>query len=129
MTLPADYEDQSLPAKGAHVVARNMGGTPARIMPVSEDAKTTTIASLADVTSNGTPSALGSLPAGPSGILLRAHPGNGAVVIRISGADVSATQGQPLEAGASVVLAIDDASRVHHCTEDGSSATLCVSAV
>ena len=101
MGTPADTTAITLPGRGKGVLARDMSGTGAGPwMPVSEAAKTTSIASLADVTVTTAPAALPSLPAGPTGILVTAHPGNGATVIRVSGSDVGAAQGQPLIAGA-----------------------------
>jgi hypothetical protein len=128
MTTPADTTAITLPGKGKGVLARDMSGTGAGPwMPVSEPAKTTSIASLADVAVSTSPASLPALPAGPSGILVTAHPANGSTVIRVSGSDVGAAQGQPLIAGASILLSIDDASRLSARTESGTG-KLCISA-
>ena len=85
------------------------------------------LASLDDVAVTTTAATLGSLAAGPTGIMLTAHPSNTSV-IRVSGADVGAAHGQPLGPSASVVLSVKNANLLQVRTESG-AATLCVSAV
>lgn len=104
-----------------------VGGTDvSNSVPVPVVTPTTTISSLADV-AVAAAAALASLAAGPSGILVTAHPNNTAV-IRVSGADVSTTQGQPLQPGASFIFSVTNANALHAAAESGTQ-TLCVSAV
>lgn len=87
---------------------------------------TQAIKSSADQTVS-TKAPLTALPRGTSGILVTAHPGNGSVVIRVSGDDALAGTGQPLAAGASFLFTVANASMLSAIAESGSG-KLCVSA-
>ena len=100
---------------------------PASSVPVTPSIADT-IASLADVTVTGTAAPLGSLAAGPTGILVTAHPGNTGNV-RVSGSDAAIGQGQPLAPGVGVIFSVSNASALHVILEGGASGKVCVSAV
>ena len=70
---------------------------------------------------------LTALAAKSQGILVTAHPSN-TQVVRISGSDVSTTEGQPLGAGASFTFAVTNASILWAVAESGTQ-KICVSAV
>lgn len=87
----------------------------------------TTFPAAADHTVTTTPSPLPDIPAGPTGILVTAHPGN-TVTIRVGDSAVTASQGQPFVKKASFTFATNNAKHLYAVAESGSG-VLCVSAV
>lgn len=126
-TVQADVTDRAARLVGK-VGLQVAGADVSNTNPVVvRDPTTTTISSLPDTSVTTAPAALAALAAGPTGILVTAHPYNTAP-IRVSGSDVTTTRGQPLQPGASFLFSVTNANQLSVAAETGTQ-TLCASAV
>lgn len=116
-------------ATNCEVLAAPVGNEAGLLVRNIQPPATATLASLDDVTSTTTPTAFSALARGPVGIMVTNHGLLGSGTARVSGPDVSATHGQPILQGQSVIFQVLDASALHHVAEAGASPKLCVSAV
>ena len=76
-------------------------------------------ASLPDITATGTATALASSTACIQ-VVVQAHSGNAALMVRVGDASITSSRGLQLAAGASVALSVADLADVYVLAESGS---------
>lgn len=100
-------------------------------IPIAPNTTASSPSSLDDTTATGSAVALGSLVAGPGGIVVTAHPSNPVgSVVRVGGSDITTTRGQPLGPGASYTwTSVRNANQLSIIIETGTAPKVCVSQV